>query len=662
MASADPRSYAAHYASMPDPLGGDYGGYLAQFDSEGPLAPAPLRDALLEAGSDYPKVFLCLGGAGADPRIRVVHRVTRYAPTLGAATGWDGAVFAMASDIGVGNQVTWVQFPSATAFARTAVVRVPTVAHMATEWAAADPATPLLGPYAVADPLTEGVRARFFTPIPKEYIPLVMRQDSWTPRKLWGELCTAIVADQRQVMCGPLLRWLRIACTATTDATGAIDAPAVASPTLTPPLADAVLQRRFWSWIVADLPALASQGTAAQANAMTATLQALKTEFSLQRVEAAAARAAAKLPKSLSEKYPEASVGLRLLCEVATDVDLPPFWITYATLGKKEGFFALGQALDTRAGQAGSMGHAPMVTPPLYERISSFTFGSRNVDDLNAGLSPFLMTSGLGADADAQRRNATVYQMMYAGAAAPDVAQVLPLITTAPNMPTTMLGLQIGIKNYSVLLDVLLGVDHRVSRDFRRFVQSWDRITLEVEASFGDQIRAWIPRFLRYIQLCMVQYFNLASSLGPSAPLPPLDQLVHHVQMRNWPALPPLPTAYIADQLPRAPPAIRTPAPPAPPPPGATPPAPAATPVTNLHSDRTLVAQFERGNMALRQLSSHANARPLPTADGSATQLCLAYCLRGNCSSTCSRSATHRDLTATERAGIVSLLSRVGIE
>jgi tRNA threonylcarbamoyladenosine modification (KEOPS) complex Pcc1 subunit len=249
-----------------------------------------------------------------------------------------------------------------------------------------------------------------------------------------------------------------------------------------------------------------------------------------------------------------------------------------------------------------------------------------------------------------------VYQMMYAGAAAPAIEQVLPLLSRAPAMPASMLAMQISLKNYSVLLDVILGVNHRVSADFRRFVHSWDRVTLEVEASFGDQVRAWIPRFLRYIQLCMVQYFNLASSVGNSAPLPPLNQLIHHVQMRNWPALPPLPVGYLADP----PPARPAPAP-AISPPGAPVAAPNGTSVTNLHSDGELVAHFQRGNTGLRNLTTHANARPLPTADGSSTQLCLAFALRGNCSSDCSRSATHRLLTAPERSGISSFLVRVGV-
>jgi hypothetical protein len=659
MASSDTSTYAALYELMPDLLAGDYGAFLSVFDSEGPLAPAALRDNFLDAGNDTPKVLLYLQ-PGPEPRIRMVHRVTRYTPALGLTTVWDGSVFAMASDVGPGNQIAWVHFPATVAFTRTAYVRVPLVDNMTAAWTAA-PAAHLLGPFADNAPSTEAVRTRFFSPVPKAYVPLVMSQDSWTPRQLWEQLATSVVADNRLQMCTPLLKWLRCAGTQSFGADGSVALPGVSIAPLVAPVSDAVLQRRLWGWVTSDLPGLVTRSGTANL-AMTDTLQALKAEFSLQRVEAAAARAAAKLPKTLSEKFPEASGGLRLLCEVASDSDLPPFWRTFATLGRKEGFFALGQALDARAEHSGSMGHAPLVTPALYERISNFTFGSRNVDDLTAGLSLFLMTSGLGADAATQRQQATVYQMMYAGTAAPAVEQVLPLITSTPNMPTSMLGLQIALKNYSVLLDVLLGASHRMSHDFRRFVHSWDRITLEVEASFGDQIRSWIPRFMRYLQLSMVQYFNLAGSVGPEAPLPPLNQLIHHVQMRNWPALPPLPSGYLAE--PPRPPAPASPRPPVAPPgaPPAAPPSTAGTPVTNLHQDRDLVTHFERGDLSLRSLTTHANARPLPTAEGSPTQICLAHVFRGTCSSNCGRAATHRVLSATERSNVVSLLRRVGIE
>ena len=78
-------------------------------------------------------------------------------------------------------------------------------------------------------------------------------------------------------------------------------------------------------WLSADLPAVTAPPapTNTSAAVMTYTLQVLRTKFSLQRGEAAAALAGSKLPKTLSEKFPEASGGLRLLCEVATDDELP---------------------------------------------------------------------------------------------------------------------------------------------------------------------------------------------------------------------------------------------------------------------------------------------------------------------------------------------------
>ena len=388
---------------------------------------------------------------------------------------------------------------------------------------------------------------------------------------------------------------------------------------------------------------------------MTNSLVAMTMEFTKQREEAAAARLAAKAPKTMSEKYPEASEGLRRICEVATDAELPPFWAVFASCNKKEGLFALQQALDLRGSHAGSAGQVPIASPVLFERISNFSFHLRNVDDLTAGLSPFLMCAGVSTEANTARNNAVVYQMMYSGAAAPAIDQLCPLITAAPHMPTSMLSLLISLQGYSVLLDVLLGANHRVSADFGAFLVSWQSLMLDVKGSFGDQIRSWIPRFLRFIQLAMIQYFNSALTRGAHASLPPLNQLITHVEYRNWQALPPLPSGYVQTPTPPqagggAPP-VRSPAP-APAPPPINPPAAQSTAVTNIRPDEPLIARFERRNVTLRVLTGHAAAAPLPTADGSATQLCLSYALRRACNSNCRRSSTHRTLTTTERSAI----------
>ena len=166
---------------------------------------------------------------------------------------------------------------------------------------------------------------------------------------------------------------------------------------------------------------------------------------------------------------------------------------------------------------------------------------------------------------------------------------------------------------------------------------------LNVEGSFGDQIRAWIPRFLRFVQLAMIQYFNAALVRGASTSLPPLHQLITHIEYRNWQALPPLPTSYVqTPPAPSAPPASG----------GGAPrgnqapvwdaaPAPASAAVVNIQPDRALMSRFERGNITLRVLTSHAAASPLPTTYGGATQLCLSHALRGICNSNCRRASTH---------------------
>lgn len=159
MASANATSYAGRYELMPDLLGGDFHQYLHDFDSEGQQAPAALRDTLLDAVDDNPnKVFLYFC-SGTAPHIGVVHWITRYMPTLGLTTEWDGSVFAMTSDVGPGNQVAWVHFPTATAFARTAFIRVPTVECMVDWcWTAAPADSHLLGPFAEATTGTESLR------------------------------------------------------------------------------------------------------------------------------------------------------------------------------------------------------------------------------------------------------------------------------------------------------------------------------------------------------------------------------------------------------------------------------------------------------------------------------------------------------------------------
>jgi hypothetical protein len=83
------------------------------------------------------------------------------------------------------------------------------------------------------------------------------------------------------------------------------------------PLADGLLSARRWAWILEDLPALGHTGTTLEQQFVqqNATLGHL-----LQRQvhEATAARHADRADKEFTQVYPQAAVGIQMLCEAAT--------------------------------------------------------------------------------------------------------------------------------------------------------------------------------------------------------------------------------------------------------------------------------------------------------------------------------------------------------
>jgi len=123
----EPATYAELYQSMPDALGGEYQAFLDRFAPDSADAPAQLRDTVLTAGVDVPKVFVYL--SGTPPRVQVLHRPTRYAPTLGRPSTWDDSVYAFSTDVGPGNMIGIREWP-ADAFVRSHLADVPTMAEI----------------------------------------------------------------------------------------------------------------------------------------------------------------------------------------------------------------------------------------------------------------------------------------------------------------------------------------------------------------------------------------------------------------------------------------------------------------------------------------------------------------------------------------------------
>ena len=164
-----PARYEEVYSSMPDVLNGHYAPYLAPFGPESAEQPATLRDRIIAAASDVPKVYVMMQ---AEPTRQVlcIHRPTRYATSLVGTTPWDDCIFGFQGDIRHGQQVNVVEWPESP-FVRTGYVTVPTLAEMDGAWLAAAGGD-TVGPLAANAPGTEQLRARCLCPVPQRYVPL----------------------------------------------------------------------------------------------------------------------------------------------------------------------------------------------------------------------------------------------------------------------------------------------------------------------------------------------------------------------------------------------------------------------------------------------------------------------------------------------------------
>ena len=649
----EPATYAELYQGMPDVLAGEYQAFLNAFSPESDQAPATLRDSVLAAGSEVPKVFLCL--TNNPPRVMVLHRPTRYAPTLGLACRWDEHVYAFATDVGAGNMVSVRNWP-ADAFARSVIVHVPTMGEMDNQWAT-DQAADCLGPYAAGLANTEPLRARFLCPVPQAYSHRVLVRRVFTPREFWTDVIHQVIADGRQAACQTLIDWARVASVLRPDVGNGPQPPAIAQPEPDAPAADETLLRRVWSWVLSDLPALAGRtGTAAAATAHA--MAGLQVEFAQQRADAAAARAAASAPKTPSAKYPQTVGGIRRICEAPTDADLPQLWHVLANASKKEGIQAVQALVDTRADTVGLV--PPVITPELYTRINEARFGTATVDDLTAGLSPFLITVGASDEAMSARGRAATFAVLQGAEAAPDLAEIRELTTAAPYMVQTLTKSLYVYKGYSVLLDIVLGIPHRVSTHFRdSFVPAYERKLMDIEGQFSpSELPAYIPLFLRHTQLEMMSYFNDAALEGANAALPDVEDLIRIITRRRWTILPTLPAGLFA---PRASPAPA----PTPSPPrgsggsGGAPTGTPSTPVTNTTPVTALIQRWGNHTGTLRSVTGSSATKPR-TDDGSA-ELCLSYHLRGACNTDCRRRASHRVATPTELQRIQEYLTAAGV-
>ena len=563
---------------------------------------------------------------------------------------------------------------------------------MGAAFAAADANATTIGPFDANDANVEPLRSRLSVWVPQRYLSLVLGH-RLSPRQLWDRLGAAIVGNGHQEDCVRLLDWIRLACTLRpaigddADPRGPVNSLGVDNEVILRPEMDIPLLRHTSRILSLDFPALTNATAAGApppagdptAPAILHLVEALRLERAAEAAAAAAdrasARAVAAAPKAPSTAFPVLIHRILHTCDAVTEDELPALWHQWAAANRADRRRLLEHLLEAHAssGFAASV-QAPIATKELFETILYLQLGSNDSDNLARGLQPFLMVLPSGSSAATALAQVECFDLMQGQLAAPSFAEQDSLrflytpVIQLPNQLHAILGA------LSIVLDVVLGVNHRLSAHYRLFFQgAWHHCfahhLAHLDATRHPALFHCLPRIARFIQLQLIAYFNRTQPAMPQPELPAFASITSTVESKLFHLFPFMPALRGAPAAAPAAPAL-TPRPVAGPAaaaaaPGPRPaytPAAAATPLgvapvqaaipprapaaRNPAVNSEWQRRLAQGGRLLREFKSHI---PSATAtDGTVTELCLSYHIRGLCYENCRRAATHRPLTAAD--------------
>jgi hypothetical protein len=666
------------YQQMPDVYNGVYQGLLEQYGG-GERTSESLMALTLRFPTTVPNVFMYLDIDGVLKTVSQIHGVEII---IGQPGLWDHSVFAFNSEVFHGNVGT-VLLPAGTFFSMVPNITVPTVATMDVLLTALPGEMKYLGPFEVDDIGTEEIISRRSVPVPHAYIPLVYNRE-FLPKEAWQQIGMQIIADNRSMDCAVFLNFLRGASVLPRRLPGrpipTVPALTIPSPFIAPVANITLLehQHRYLSRLLPSNNYQDGQGFLQQQLAQTH--QAIQTNLQAQTVAhqvAAAASQAATTPKTFTNVYPAIAPSLRKLCDAGDDDTLlPEFWQLFAAAGgkKQQCFPALEALLSARANDPASAHVHPILPAKLYDSLAQFKLGNPNIDEINLGLSPFMMCPSGYFKADSQMKTNAMYTALHSDGGTASLSDLQTLLVSSFNLPGDLLQLIEFVGSYSVMVDVLIGIASPLAIALQAHYEFLFTHMNAVRSSVPEaELVMVMMRILRFIQIISINYINSKMNLqvlfvaDPS--FAPIESAIQNRMFHQFPAIP---AQYLADVNKAAGKVIKTRTP-------ITTISNAAAPTTattrppRVRTDdrandqvkaapadivQSWVQAFSASPKTIRMLRAlPADQQPV-AADGS-SKLCLSWHLKGLCYSTCMNRGTHRPLDTYETSHFQSFCTLV---
>jgi hypothetical protein len=683
-------TYSSFYSDpMLDPFQGSYARVMERMDPEvnNALSHVMLLEQAVGVGP-VPQAYLCCSVRRNQVRVFCLHLPSRYVSSLdGNLTPWDGQIFAFLGEITQG-MITTVELP-ANAFRTVNNVRAKTCEYIISHLDEIEQAG--LEPVLADEPTSNRISTRQIMYLPPRYVQLMLNPSGYSLRQMWDILYPAILANQDEIPCGALLKWMR-AVTMGTPVQGNIVefGPTTAALNLSVPLADQDLlahRQRLQRQALTGLhqPAETLELALTQ---MAAAVTHNTNENRLAREEKAARAAEPKLP---SDKFTITLNILQEYLEIPNENDLPPLWHRWANGTKKQEFTILSDQLGAYArGAEAFITTMPVVNVHLVQDLLSFTFVGDTLDDIKTGIQPFVIADGSAEHRQANLELSRLYGLLNSGEQALMLSDLETLkAKEVQATPLTYFELERNLGMFGNLLGVVLGSQHILTTTYRAF---WNLLSQgyrnEIQTIIDQKGFIKPTHILRSIQLVCYNWFSQKRArLTPAQPN--FINILHTVTMQTYilPHLPPVlyrlaypkPQAY----LPPAPDLISLS--------GTSHSSASGTGTSS--SSNSVVSALTNPSLMVPQDASNAsrhsrkgsymaNLKPDPALQqlipsdikikdiiGSTTppqldngaQLCLSFHTKQGCWSTCRRANTHGvTLNAAEKTRVIAYLrSRV---
>lgn len=638
-------NYFDYYQAKVDPFDGHHRVTLKKFaPTAGNFDGDDLLQEVMYYSGVYSLAYLMVSVSDVDqPVVSVLHSLHRHIPLTGTSDPID---VAFLGDFRAGN----AQPPQ--------VVQLPDDPFEKTDATKALPAEEIedaLNQSADLQLLPAGgdkrVRTTFLMYLPQRFVPILLGMPVLTPRTVWKALYPVIAGegDEAQITYKPLVNWMRVALTKAPPIVSLTPCPSLVSP----PNAriDAVMIDK----LKRDIPRHFHHSDPA-VGATTAAVHQLTRE--LVRVEnERVQRESSSKNKTPTQFYGASGAGI--ICRLAHCVaaDLPSIYALMANAPKKMERHAIEEALRLTADRLGLLDYIPEATTGLTRKIASVQFTHHDIDDLDAGIHPFI-TCHRSIE---QRTTLNNYLTMFdeinkgRGGSLIDIQLIKQQEQVVP--PTTADHTTYTLKSFRVLVHTLLGENHALTKSFDNFLVLWERRIVRLQERLRGM--ADYSLVLRWLQIRISNWFNEQVADPGVVPPPVLDKVIHKIMNHeSW--APQLPAKFaaltdiqdLAQGLYHAP----TPAPPASQaasqPPRVPPPvaAPAREQVRNPHYYNQSLRDLGVPLSTVRENASKLNLSIPTRPDG--TERCLSFHCLGFCWSNCNRKSDHVKLQESDKVAL----------